>query len=111
MRNYCFFLTRFKAEYGNIEVSEITSEHVMVFLTKVTDAQKQSTKKLKFSMLRSFFNFIKDSFDSTFSNPCDTPILRKTFKTAKGRAWTILDRDVVDEIIFNLCSTVVGSFF
>lgn len=26
--------------------------------------------------------------------------MRKTFKTAKGKAWTILDRDVVDEIIF-----------
>ena len=72
----------------------------MDFLTKVTDGQKQSTKKLKFSMLRSFFNFIKDSFNSTFSNPCDTPLLRKTFKTAKGKAWTIFDRDVVDEIIF-----------
>jgi len=77
----------------------------MAFLTKVTDGQKQSTKKLKFSMLRSFFNFIKDSFDSTFSNPCDTPIFRKTFKTAKGRSWTILDRDVVDEIIFKINSS------
>jgi hypothetical protein len=65
----------------------------MIFLTKVTDGQKQSTKKLKFSLLRSFFNFIKDSFDSSFANPCDTPILKKTFKTAKGKSWTILDRD------------------
>jgi len=72
----------------------------MSFLIKVTDGQKQSTKKLKFSLLRAFFNFIKDSFDSTLTNPCDTPILRKTFKTAKGLAWTILGRDVVDEIIF-----------
>jgi len=72
----------------------------MTFLTRVTEGQKQSTKKLKFSLLRSFFNFIKDSFDSTLPNPCDTPLLRKTFRTAKGKSWTILDRDVVDEIIF-----------
>jgi integrase len=26
--------------------------------------------------------------------------LRKTFKVAKGQPWTILDRDIVDEIIF-----------
>ena len=26
--------------------------------------------------------------------------LRRTFKRAKGKSWTILDRDVVDEIIF-----------
>ena len=93
-------MTGFKKEYGNSVISEITSEDVMAFLTKVTDGQKQSTKKLKFSLLRAFFNFIKDSFDSTFSNPCDAPLLKKTFKTAKGQPWTILDRDVVDEIIF-----------
>lgn len=93
-------MTGFKKEYGNSELSKITSEDVMAFLTMVTNGQKQSTKKLKFSLLRSFFNFIKDSFDSTLSNPCDTPLLRKTFKTVKGKSWTILDRDVVDEIIF-----------
>ena len=57
----------------------------MTFLIKVTDGQKQSTKKLKYSLLRSFFNFIKDLIDSALTNPCDTPILRKTFKTAKGQ--------------------------
>jgi len=72
----------------------------MAFLIKTTDGQKQSTKKLKYSLLRSFLNFIKDSFDSSFTNPCDTPILRKTFKAEKGKSWTILDRDDVDEIIF-----------
>ncbi|MCP3873703.1 MAG: site-specific integrase [Desulfobacteraceae bacterium] len=69
-------------------------------MTKVTDGQKQSTQKLKFSLLRALFNFIKDSFDSTLANPCDSPLLKKTFKKAKAKSWTILDRDVVDEIIF-----------
>jgi len=72
----------------------------MGFLVKITDGQKQATKKLKYSLLRSFFNFIKDSVDSTLIIPCDTSILRKTFRKAKGKAWTILNRDVVDEIIF-----------
>lgn len=93
-------MTGFKKLYGNSEISKITSEDVMAFLTKVADGQKQSTKKLKFSLLRSFFNFIKGSFDLTLANPCDTPLLKKMFKTAKGQPWTILDRDIVDEIIF-----------
>ncbi|MBU1387647.1 MAG: site-specific integrase [Proteobacteria bacterium] len=93
-------MTRFKKEYGFLEISKITSESIMLFLIKATDGQKQSTKKLKYSLLRSFFNFIKDSFDLSLTNPCDTPILRKTFKTVKGESWTILDRDIVDEIIF-----------
>jgi hypothetical protein len=87
----------FKKEYGHFEISKITSEEIMTFLIKVTTGQKQSTKKLKYSLLRSFFNFIKDSIDSTLTNPCDTPILRKTFRTAKGQSWTILDRDVVSD--------------
>nr|NJM02834.1 hypothetical protein [Desulfobacula sp.] len=61
-------------------MSKITSEDVMAFLTKVADGQKQSTKKLKFSLLRSFFNFIKDSFDLTIANPCNTPLLKKRLK-------------------------------
>jgi integrase len=77
----------------------------MVFLITVNDGQKQSTKKLKYSLLMSFFNFIKYSVDSALINPCDTPILRKTFKTAKGQPWTILDRDIVDEIIFKTANS------
>ena len=33
-------------------------------------------------------------------NPCETAVLKKTFRHAKGRQWTILEKDVVDEIIF-----------
>jgi len=32
--------------------------------------------------------------------PIDTPILRKIFKAAKLSHWTILEKDIVDEIIF-----------
>jgi integrase len=60
----------------------------------------ETTKKLKYSLLKAFFNFIKDSVDLSLINPCDSPILRKIFKVSKGQSWTILDRDVVDEIIF-----------
>ena len=47
-------------------------------------------------ILQIFFLTIYQSI----SNPCDSPILKKTFKAAKGQPWTILDKDVVDEIIF-----------
>ncbi len=90
----------FKKEFCHSDISKITSEDIMNFLVKVTDGQKQTTKKLKYSLLKALFNFIKDSIDPTITNPCDTPLLRKTFKVAKGQPLTILDRDIVDEIIF-----------
>ena len=81
-------------------MSMISSDDIMNFLVTVTEGHKPSTKKLKYSLLKTFFNFIKNSIDQSISNPCDSPILKKTFKVAKGQPWTILDKDVVDEIIF-----------
>jgi len=76
-------LAVFKKEFGHSAISKITSEDIMNFLVKVTVGQKQTTKKLKYSLLKALFNFIKGAIDSTMTNPCDTPLLRKTFKVAK----------------------------
>lgn len=38
--------------------------------------------------------------DSSFVNPCDTTLLKKTFRHSKGRQWSILEKDIVDEFIF-----------
>ena len=70
------------------------------FLTEFTEGDKQSTKRLRYSLLSAFFNFIKNSFDPAFQNPCDTLILRKIFREPKPRPWDILEKEVVDEIIF-----------
>ena len=72
----------------------------MAFLTDFTQGNKQSTKKLRFSLLSSFFNFIKNSIDPTIQNPCDTPILRKLFKEPKLAPWDILEKEIVDEMVF-----------
>lgn len=98
--NYKCFLAVFEKEFGHYEMSMISSDDIMNFLVMVTEGHKSSTKKLKYSLLKTFFNFIKNSIDQSISNPCDSPILQKTFKAAKNQPWTILDKDVVDEIIF-----------
>ena len=51
-------------------------------------------------MLKTLFNFTRNTSDPSFVNPCETAVLKKTFRSAKGRQWTILEKDVVDEIIF-----------
>jgi len=72
----------------------------LVFLTEFTEGAKQSTKKLRYSLLSAFFNFIKNSIDTNFINPCDTPIMRKIFKDPKPTQWKILEKEIVDEMIF-----------
>ena len=66
----------------------------------ITDGTKQNTKKLRFTLLSAFFNFVKRSYDANIQNPCDTPALRKLFKAGKPTQPKILEKDVVAEIIF-----------
>ena len=69
-------------------------------MTVNSDSQNQSTKRFKYTVLKTFFNFLKNTVDSNLTNPCDTQVLKKTFRLARGRQWTIFEKDVVDEIIF-----------
>ena len=100
LRNYEFILDNFQNHFGDIELSSITSEDILAFMSKISDGIKQSTKKLRFTLLAAFFNFIKNSVDPDFQNPCDNPALRKLFKAGKPTQFDILEKDVVDEIIF-----------
>lgn len=69
-------------------------------MSKVSDGTKQNTKKLRFTLLAAFFNFIKNSVDPELLNPCDNPALRKLFKAGKPTQLKIIEKDMVDEIIF-----------
>jgi hypothetical protein len=59
-------------------------------MSKVSDGTKQNTKKLRFTLLSAFFNFIKNSVNPDFQNPCDNPALRKLFKAGKPVTWSAL---------------------
>jgi integrase/recombinase XerD len=100
IRNYELVLSRFCSQFSERAVESITGEEILTFLTQFTEGTKQSTKKLRYSLLSAFFNFIKSSVDPFFQNHCDTPILRKLFKEPKPTHWDILEKEVVDEMIF-----------
>ena len=100
VKNYKFVLTRFENYFGNIELTSITTDGILPFLTKISEGAKQSTKKLRYALISAFFNFIKTSYDSNLQNPCDSPALRQIFKEQRAIHWKILEKDVVDEIIF-----------
>jgi integrase/recombinase XerD len=100
LRNYEFILSKFHSHFNDIELSSITSEDILTFMSTVSDGTKQNTKKLRFTLLAVFFNFIKNSIDPDFQNPCDNAALRKLFKAGKPTQLKILEKDVVDEIIF-----------
>jgi integrase/recombinase XerD len=69
-------------------------------MSTITNGTKQNTKKLRFSLLSAFFNYAKNSLDPDCQNPCDNPSLRKLFRAGKPLQVKILEKDVVDEMIF-----------
>ena len=100
VRNYELILSRFCSQFGERAVESITSEEILTFLTQFTEGTIQSTKRLRYSLLSAFFNFIKNSVDPHCENPCESPILGKLFKDPKPTHWDILEKEVVDEMIF-----------
>jgi len=100
LRNYEYILRKFQDHFNDIELSSITSDGVLAFMSTISDGTKQNTKKLRFTLLASFFNYIHNSIDPDFQNPCHNTALRKLFRAGKPTQFKILEKDVVDEIIF-----------
>jgi integrase len=92
--------TRFNDEFGKRDLESITPDEILSFLTRLTEGNKQTTKRNRHSCLKSFFNYILNSIDFEIQNPCDTPILRKIFRASRPEQWKIIEKDSIDEIIF-----------
>ena len=93
-------MTRFYQEFGEKALNSVTSEQILDFLNRITEGTKQQTRRIRYAHLSAFFNFITANIDPDFHNPCFTPILRKMFKAKPIPAWEIIEKDVIDEIIF-----------
>ena len=100
IRAYKELLERFCQENGDKDLKEVTSDDVLDFLNGITEDKKPQTRKTRFSHLTSFFNFTKNNIDQSFQNPCDSPIIKKMFRAKALTAWDILEKEIVDEIIF-----------
>jgi integrase/recombinase XerD len=99
--SYNATLSRFRDYIGNDrQLDGITSEDILSFLSKITQGDKQQTKHGRYSQLKAFFNFIKSNFNPNLLNPCDTPMLRKLYRPGKPNHWSIVEKEIIDEIIF-----------
>ena len=52
-----FVLSRFIAQFGKRDLASISQEEVLTFLMSLTKDNKQATKRNRFSILSSFYNF------------------------------------------------------
>jgi len=100
LKSYEFVLSRFAEKFGERPIVSMSSEECLAFLSSITDGKRQATKRNRYAVLTSLFNFIKNAFLPDLQNPCITPIFKSLFRQPRLIVWRILEKDIVDEIIF-----------
>ncbi|MEN8760209.1 MAG: site-specific integrase, partial [Desulfobacterales bacterium] len=70
------------------------------YLNRLTEGNKPYTKRIHFSQLSSFFNFVRNNIDPELRNPCDRPMIRKLYRERVPLRWKIIEKETIDEIIF-----------
>lgn len=99
-RTYRWIINKFCADFGGEELTELPSEKILQFFNIITEGCKPQTKRVRFSHLSSFLNFMKNNLNLNFQNPCELPMLRKLFRPTVTVRWNIIEKETVDEIIF-----------
>jgi integrase/recombinase XerD len=80
VRSYRAIIERYIREFGDGPVDQVTPEQILTFLNRLTEGNKPYTKRIRFSQLSSFFNFVRNNIDPELRNPCDTPMIRKLYR-------------------------------
>ncbi len=101
IESYNFILSRFSSKYGTRSFEDISSDDIDRFLAELTDALSKATRRLRYAQLKTFFNFVIERYDINMKNPCSSLTLAKTFRTPPQKVRKILEKESVDEMIYN----------
>ena len=94
-------LIRFERIYAERALDSIGTDEIYTFLETLTQDLAQSTRRLRYAQLKTFYNFIIDRCSLNMRNPCNTSLLRKSYRTPKQVLRKVLERETVDEMIYN----------
>jgi integrase/recombinase XerD len=100
VRAYELTIEKFNQNFAGRNLKEVSTDDILDFMTQFTEGRKPQTKRIRFSHLTAFFNFLRSNLDSDIQNPCDSPMLRKLFRPKAVVHWDIIEKETVDEIIF-----------
>jgi site-specific recombinase XerD len=101
IESYTLLLDRFNVIHAERPLKDISPDEIFHFLESVTQKLSKSTRRLRYAQLKAFCNFIIDRCSLNMRNPCNTPLLSKSFRAPKQLPHKILERETVDEMIFN----------
>lgn len=101
LESYRVCLDRFAALYAQRSLDAVTPDEIFHFLEHLTQNLAKSTRRLRYAQVKAFYNFIIDRCSLNMRNPCNAPLLNKSFKAPKQLPHKILDRETVDEMIYD----------
>jgi integrase/recombinase XerD len=101
LKSYGKFLKKVQERFSEQDVVSVTADDISQFLEEYTENLNRSTRHLRYAQMKAFFNYIIEASDLNIKNPCNAGVLCKTFKNVHQRPRKILDKETVDEIIFN----------
>jgi hypothetical protein len=58
-----------------ISYAYLGSQQILTYLNRLTEGNKPYTKRIRYSQLSSFFNFVRNNIDPELRNPCDRPMI------------------------------------
>jgi len=99
--SYRFLLQHFDSIFSDRDIESIKADEIYHFLEQLTKTLSKSTRRLRYAQLKAFFNFIIEKCLPDLKNPCSAPLLSKTFRMPRAVPKTILEKEIVDEMIYN----------
>lgn len=101
LKSYGKFLDHFLERFSACEVISVSADQIGRFLEECTEGLSRSTRHLRYAQIKAFFNYIIEVTGVNAKNPCNAVMLGKAYKNAPHRPRKILDKETVDELIFN----------
>ena len=101
IESYGPLLGKYEGAYAQKVLDSIGSDEIYHFLETTTQHLSKSTRRLRYAQVKAFYNFIIDRCSLNMRNPCNTPLLRKSYRAPKQLPHKILERETVDEMIYN----------
>ncbi len=104
LKSYGKFLDHFNESFSACEVVSVSADQIGRFLEECTDGLSRATRHLRYAQIKAFFNYVIEVTGINAKNPCTARVLAKAYKNIPHRPRKILDKETVDEMIFNASS-------
>jgi len=101
IRGFEYTLNKFRELFSGSDINDIPDADVATLLEMLTDGLSASTKSNRAGQISAFFNFVADTFElQHLINPCAKGIIKKLYKQPRHTPPELLDKEIVDEIIY-----------